>query len=383
MSLYAIQKADLKILKMKTAYVVGMMRSHIGKNLSALSPQELCLQVLKPLFLKNNVKPEVIDFFAVGSAISLQVPDLALHKEIALRAGMTHADAESMNKACSSGLISVYRGAQSIWMEGADVAVVGGVDIMSQDKERSIRALTDPIAKKQMYLLCDEKTQELGITKEQLDWYSFTSYKRAHEHLFDHLPYATDIVLPNNGNLLTYDELVTARGEMTFERISGLKPVKGCQLISPASSSQWGDGAAFLILASPRACKEYGLRRLAKFVAFARTSGDEPRNFVIRPVEAVRKVLKRAKQALNQIDLFFINEAFATSPINFMSETSVLWEKVNPVGGAIAGGHPLGMSGTKLSIDAICQLIKLGRKRAIISLCNGDDEATAAEFETA
>lgn len=367
---------------MKDALIVGMMRSPIAKIrrvdgksvVSTLTPQEFSRQVLRQLFIMNLINPIWADAFRIGSAISLKTSDQALAKEIALLSEMTNASSELIEKACSSGLSAVHRAAQSIWHEGADFAVGGGMDMMSQDEERTKKALTCRFSGKLMYQLADKYAEDNGISQNEHDKYAAESYRRAKKNLYGCGSFVTSIIIPGQEQfLLNFDEIPN---EPAIYKL-----IRGCKTLTYAASSKYADGVAFIALASPRAAKKYKLKKLARFVAYAESTGSEPKAFVAEPIRAIAKVLKKAKRALTEIDLFFINEAFATTPVNFMKATGVAHEKVNPTGGAIAFGHPLGMSGAKLVIDAVCALIKQNKKSAIVSVCNAGPEATAALIE--
>lgn len=372
---------------MKDALIVGMMRSFIGRK-TLLTPQELCRQVLHELFAQNGINPDRIDFFVIGSAVSLKSSAQAVHKEIAMLAKMSGASTELVENACSSGHTAVYRAAQSIWHEGAELAIGGGVEVMSADAEATEMALTDPSGKK-MYQLADEFAVEHGISKEEHDRYSAESYRRARENLFNTGNYATTIIYEENGEqrLLVQDELVTAHESFAdYDKVAKKRPLKDCKIISYASSSKPADGAAFIVVASPRAARRLKLKALARFSAFARASGSEPRNFVAKPVQATAELLKKVSSKKNRLeltdaDVCLINEAFATSPDNFMRETGVPLDRVNPRGGAIAMGHPLGMSGTRLPMEAV-QIIQHEKKqRILVGICHAIDGATASLIE--
>lgn len=368
---------------MKTAYIVAMMRSPIGRKI-ALTPQELSRQVLHQLFLANLIDPKLVDFFAIGSAISLKTPDQAMHKEIAMLADMERASSESIDCACSSGLVATHRAVQSIWHEGADFAVAGGVEIMSADAEATKRSLTDPSSKKMMYQLADDFADEVGLSKLAHDSYSAESYKIAGKYLYDTGP-KTNIVMGKGmtpDDFLVHDEWIVRCEDLAVDLASRhYNLIRGCKVISNASSSKPADGAAFIIFASGRAVKKLKLKPLAHFTAFARASGSMPKNFVAEPVKAVSEVLKKRKLAFDQIDYYLINEAFATTPLWFMRATGVFHERINPRGGAIACGHPLGMSGAKLVIEGVHILNQENKERVIVSLCHATDGATAGLIE--
>jgi len=365
------------VSEVSEAYIVAGMRSPIGRRIT-LSAKDLSLQVLNQLFQRNSIDPKVVDFFAVGSTISLKTPDQAQHKAISYGAGMVRADSEQVEKACSSALVACYRAAQSIWYEGADFAVGGGVDIMSQDPEAAKRALACPISGKMMYKLADEFADYNGVSREAHAAYSKESYRLSEKYLYDTGPRA--VIKMETGmkpeHFLVHDELAEKYKNMDFDR--GGKPIKDCKVISFASSSKPADGAGFILFASERAVLEYDLKPQSKFVAFGRSCGPDPKNFVAEPLNAINNVLFRANKTLDEVDYFLLNEAFATSPLYFMRYNGIPRTRINPRGGAIARGHPLGMSGARLVIEAD-HIIKQENKNLIaVSLCNAPGEATAA-----
>ena len=370
---------------MKDVLIVGMMRSPIGTGtqkslLKSLTPQNLSLQVLSALFQQTKVLPENIEVFRVGSVVSLKSNDIgqAPSREIALRAGMVNASANIAEKACSSGLRAIWEAAAAIKCEDAELAIGGGVDMMSNvSEEINIKALTCPITGKMMAELSDLRSLELGFTRMDYDIYAIKSYERAKRHQFDYLPFWTDIIVP--GNILTFDQNITLR-DVSLGWLEKLPALPNCEITTAGNSSKKGDAAAFLMLASRKAAKKYGLAPLARLVAYAEHSGDDPKNFILEPVCAVKKALYASSLSMSKIGAFWVNEAFSGSPLNFI-KSGASWEIVNPCGGAIAFGHALGATGAVLPLSAIAN----GRKEKIrfvaASLCNAIDEATAMVLE--
>ena len=375
---------------MKDVLVVGMMRSPIGTGtqkslLKSLTPQNLSLQVLSALFRQTKVLPENIEVFRVGSVVSLKSSAItqAPAREIALRAGMFNASSGITEKACSSALRAIHEGELAIRHDKAEFVICGGVDMMSNvTDEVVIGALTCPLTGKTMAELSDLRSRELGFTREDYDKYAFESYERAKKHLNDYqlAGYLTPIFTPNGAApLLNFDQNITLR-DVSFEWLQKLPTLPGCEITTAGNSSKKGDAAAFLMLASHKAARKYGLAPLARLVAYAEHGGDDPKNFILEPVCAVRKALDEAKISFSDIGAFWPNEAFPGSPLNFM-KSGAPWEIVNPWGGAIAFGHALGATGAVLSVNAICQAIMEGKRYVVVSLCNAIDEATAMVLE--
>ncbi len=373
---------------MKDVLVVGMMRSPIGTGtakslLKSLTPQNLSLQVLSALFRQTKVPPEKIEIFRAGSVVSLKSNDIgqAPSREIALRAGMVNASANIAEKACSSGLLAIAEAARAIKYDGAELAIGGGVDMMSNvPEEVNAKALTDPLTGKTMPELSDLKSRELGFTRRDYDIYAMESYERAKRHQFDYLPFWTDIIVP--GNILTFDQNIALR-EVTWEWMQNPSQkflLPGCEITTFGNSSKKGDAASYLLLASPRVAKKYGLRPLARIKSYAEHSGSDPKNFIVKPVCAIRKALDTTELSFSKIGAFWVNEAFPGSPLNFM-KSGVSWEIVNPCGGAIAFGHALGATGAVLPLNAIVHARLNKIRYVVVSLCNAIDEATAMVLE--
>lgn len=379
---------------MKKVLVVDATRSPIGTGIAkypilksaliSLSPQELALQVLDASFKKTKIPRETIDIFRMGSNVSLksdyfkQAPD----KEIALRAGLINASCHISQKACSSGLLAIAEAACAIRHEKAEIAIGMGLDMMSNVPESAnIGALTCPITKKTMAELSDQKARKLGFTFADYSNYADESYRRARAHLNDYqlAGYLTP-VFTNDPKipLLNFDQNVMA-DEKLLENAKN-KIINGCALTTVYNAAKYGDACAKLTLASLRAVKKYKLEPLAELLAYAEHSGNDPKNFIVEPVYAVRKALDTAKKTWSDIGAFWINEAFPGSPLNFM-RSGISWEIVNPWGGAIAFGHALGATGAVLCVNAICQARKEGKKYVVVSLCNAIAEATAAVFK--
>src|SRR3989344_4770491 len=363
---------------MKEVLVVGMMRSPIGTGtqkslLKSLTPQNLSLQVLSALFRQTKVFPENVEVLRVGSVVSLKSNDIgqAPSREIALRAGMVNASANIAEKACSSGLRAIWEAAAAIKYEGAELAIGGGVDMMSNVLEEiNVKALTCPISGQLMAELGDLKGRE-DSTREDYDRYAFESYERAKKHLnYYHLAgYLAPIFLESSSApLLNFDQNVTLR-EVTLEWLAKLPPLPGCEITTAGNSSKKGDAFSCLMLSSYHLARSLKLKPLARLLAYDEYGGGGSKNFIVETVCAVRKALDSAKLGWNDIGAFWINEAFPGSPLNFM-KSGIPWEIVNPCGGVVALGHALGATGAVLPLNAIVHARLNKIRYVVVSLCN-------------
>lgn len=385
--------------KRKDVLVVGAMRSPIGNgrsdsSLFGVTPQDLACQVLGAQFLRVPIPRSSVQSFKLGSVVSLKSSAVtqAIAREIALHAGMFNASSNETSKACSSGLRAVYEAAVSIRDEECDFAIGAGIDLMSGvPSEVNIGALTDPITGKSMAELSDQKARELGFTKEDYDKYAFESYRRAKEHLYDYerAGYLAPIILnpasgSENARIINFDQNTIIQDKL-LERLRN-KLIGGCEITSVFNASKYADGYGGLLLASSHGVKKHRLEPLAKILSYAEHTVDNSKDFIIAPVGAVHRALEEAKKNNRDIGAWWINEAFPGSPLAFLNawgavNEEISYEDLNPWGGAIAFGHPLGATGAILCVNAICQARREGKKYIVVSLCNAIGEATAMVFE--
>jgi len=379
----------------KDVLVVGAMRSPIGNgrkdsSLLGMTPQDLACQVLGAQFLKVSFPRSAIESFKLGAVVSLKSSAVkqGLAREIALRAGMFNSSSSIAEKVCSSGLLAIAEAADSIRYHECDLAIGAGVDLMSGvPYEVNVGALTDPITGKSMSELSDGKARELGFTREDYDGYALLSYARAKKHLYDYerCGYLAPVILnPVSGSeharIINFDQNVMIH-DQKLEKLKNIL-ISGCEITTVRNASKYGDGYGNLVLASPRVARRWRLRPLAKILSYAEHTEKESKDFICAPTGAVLKAVEAAKIPFCSIESFWINEAFPGSPLYFIDKIpEATWENVNPWGGAIAFGHPLGATGAILCVNAICQARKDDNKYIVVSLCNAIGEATAMVFE--
>src|SRR3989344_2442656 len=369
----------------KDVLVVGAMRSIIGSGRSDSHLLGLTMQVLGAMFCRVIIPRSEVRSFKLGSVVSLKSASItqAPAKEIALLSHIPNASSNIAEKACSSGLRAIHEAEMSVRYEDCGFAVGAGVDLMSgASAEINDGALRDPITKKSMAELSDEKARELGFSKDDYDLYALESFTRAKKHLEHYWDanYLTQIYVPGKGLSPHIDQNVTYR-EVTAESMAKMRKISGCEITTFTSASKLGDGCGALTLASPGSAKKRHRSPLAKILGYAEHAEKESKDFICAPVGAVQEALEIAKLPLSKIGSFWINEAFPSPPFYFMRTLNIPWEIVNPWGGAIAFGHPLGATGAILCVNAICQARKEGKKYVVVSVCNAIGEATAMVFE--
>lgn len=387
---------------MTPVYIVGAQRSPIAKvragnlntsSISVLQPKDLAMQVLDQLFIETSGSrrlPNIEFTFRLGSAVSkfletkgmLHAPAKRLI-EGTLWKNAHCIDALLIGEACATGLLAVLAGVKDIISGCSILAVTGGVDMMSRHPDGAVsKILLDLHSGKNMAALADSKAIKLGITKEEQENYAFSSYQRARQHLNDHdlVQIFTDAggsasVVP----ALTVDE--GAAREPSLEIIKRTKTLPDCTINSSAFSSKYGDGAAFLSLAPLNIVLEHNMAPLGKIIGYGFHSEAEPEDFIIAPIKAIKKAVAMAGLRIEDIDFFEINEAFASTVLATMKALNISHEKVNPWGGAIAHGHPIGATGAILVVKILTILKKHQKRYGVVALCSAIAEGVACVIE--
>lgn len=386
-------------------YILAAKRSPIGKFggvFRSVSPVDLAVQVAKQAISEARIDQSLIDISVFGNVIrGLQGQDVA--RQIALKAGVPYQkDGFTVDMVCSSGMMSLIIAENMIRNGDADVVLAGGTESMSQapyclrgnvrwgvkmlmneslqiEDEMLVDGLTDPFNGLVMGQEADMVARELGYQRESLDEVAFESHMRAAKATDTGL-FKNEIVPITVGNLsVSSDEGI--RRDTSMQKLSALKPAFGKDgLHTAGNSSQISDGAAALILASERAVKEMSLKPIAKITGHA-WAGVETYKFPIAPVISTKKLLEKTNTKITDYDYFENNEAFAVSTLIYRDQLSVDTERLNVFGGAIAIGHPIGASGSRLVVTLLNVLKTMKGKRGIASLCHGIGGGTSMALE--
>lgn len=374
----------------KEVVILGAARTPIGSfqsQLGTVTAPELGSAAIKATLERSGVKPEAVQEVFMGQVCQAAVGQ-APARQAALGAGLSVSTAvTTVNKVCSSGLKAIMIAAQQIQTGHQDIVVGGGMESMSQVPYYVKRGpipyggfqvedgivkdgLTDAYDKCHMGI-CGEKTsKELGITREQQDEYAINSYKKAAAAWKDGIMGAE--VVPINVkskkgvNVVEIDEEFT---KVKFDKVKDLKPAfKKDGTITPANASSLNDGAAAVLLSSVDAAKKLGVKPMARILAYA-DAATHPLDFAIAPPLLMPKLLKTSGLKLTDIDHFEVNEAFSCVVLAFIKSVGCDPAKVNPHGGAVSIGHPIGMSGARL-ITHLVHTLKPGQK-GLAAICNG------------
>jgi len=373
---------------MADAFIVSAVRTPVGKApngaLKHTRPDEMAAAVIKEALARATpLDPAEIDDVILGCAMPEAEQGLNVARIASLRAGVPiTASAVTVNRFCSSGLQAIAYAAERIMTGGAHAIVAGGTESMSMvpmggNKIAPNPTLVDtyPDVYLTTGLVAENHVHDYGISREEQDAFALRSHQRAVAAI-DGGRFADELVaLP----ALAVDE--GPRRDTSAEALAKLKPAfhaKGS--VTAGNSSQTSDGASAVVVMSGERVKTLGLTPLGRFVGFA-TAGVEPERFGIGPVPAVRRVLKQAGLTLDQIDLVELNEAFAAQVLACLREMPIDPDRLNVNGGAVALGHPLGCTGSKLTATLLHEMKRRGSRYGLVTMCVGGGMGAAGIFE--
>jgi acetyl-CoA acetyltransferase family protein len=386
-------------------FIVGGARTPMTDYVGALkdvSALELGAIASRGAFLKTGVKPEWIDHAVFGNVLQTSSDAIYGARHVALKAGVpVDVPALTVNRLCGSGVQSVVSGAQMILLGEASVVLAGGMENMSQAPHviRGLRsglklgqgkledylweALLDPYCGCTMAMTAENCAAKYGISREAQDAFALRSQqltdKAWREGRFSDEVVPVEIKTRKGVQLVDRDDHM--RPETTLEVLAKLPPAfKKDGTVTAGNASGIVDGGAALILASGDAVERYALKPIGRLIEWAAT-GVEPRLMGMGPAPATRKALARAGLTLDQIDLIEVNDAFAGQYLAVEKELGLDRERVNVNGGAIAMGHPLGMSGTRLLLTVLLELRRRGKARGLATACIGGGQGIAAIVE--
>ena len=378
---------------MNEVYIVSAVRTPIGKGrpsgaLAELRPDELAARVLKEAVTRAGLEPSQVEDVIMGCVTQVGEQGINIGRIAALLAGFpVEVPAVSINRMCGSSQQAIHFGAQAIMAGDMDVVVAAGVESMSRVPMGS--DWTAPLHPEFPYNLVPQgisaemMAERWNLTREELDDYAFRSHVRA-AHATNACYFEREIIpieVERDGRpqMVTVDEGI--RFHPDREKMAQLDPVfKVGGVVTAGNSSQISDGAAAVVLASERAVREYGLTPRARIVARA-VVGVDPVLMLSGPIPATRKVLAKAGLSMDDIDLFEVNEAFASVVLAWAKELEPDMERVNVNGGAIALGHPLGASGARIMATLLHELERRGARYGLQTMCIGHGMATATIIE--
>ncbi len=389
---------------MQEAYIVAGYRSAVGKakkgGFRFFRPDDLAAEVVKHLV--NSVPgldTSRIDDLICGNAIPEAEQGMQIGRMIVLRAGLPLSiGGVTVNRYCASGLETIAMATAKIRSGMAECIIAGGVESMSLLPMTGWRTVLNyEIAREHadyyssMGLTAEAVANQYGITRQAQDEFSYNSHQRAMAAIEagkfkDEIVPVTveEVYLENNKRKtrkFTVDTDEGPRKDTTVEGLGALKAVFAMGgSVTAGNSSQTSDGAAFVLVMSERMVKELNIEPIARLVTSA-VVGCEPRIMGIGPVVAIPQALKQAGMKLEDIEMIELNEAFAAQSLAVIKEAGLNPDIINPNGGAIALGHPLGCSGAKLSVQLINEMRRQNKKYGMVSACIGGGQGIAGIIE--
>ncbi|WP_068158860.1 thiolase family protein [Rhodococcus phenolicus] len=388
---------------MRDAVIVEAVRTPIGKRnggLSGVHAVELSAHILRAIAERTGIDPALVDDVHWGTVQSVGMQSGNIGRMAVLGAGWPESvPGFTVDRQCGSSQQTISTAAAAVISGQADLIVAGGVEIMSAiplgssapegtgqmggpARERYADELTAPgfNGRFNQGVGAEIIAEQWGISRTELDEYSVQSHERAaraqDEGLFADETAA--VTLPD-GTVIDTDEGV--RRGSTVEKLAGLKaPFRENGVVTAGNASQISDGASGLLVTTSEKAKALGLTPLAR-VHTAVVTGDDPVKMLTGPIPATALALKKSGLSIGDIDAFEVNEAFASVPLAWQRETGAPIEKLNPLGGAIALGHPLGGSGGRLAATLIHHLRRTGGRYGLQTMCEGGGTANATIYE--
>jgi acetyl-CoA C-acetyltransferase len=381
---------------MAEAYIIDAVRTPVGKRgggLSTVHSADLGAHVLKALMQRTGVDPGAVEdvIFGCCDTIGSQAGDVA--RTCWLAAGLPeHVPGVTIDRECGSSQQSVHFGAQAVMSGTSDLVVAGGVQNMSQIPISSAMTAAEPLGFADPFSgsegwVARYGTQEVsqfrgaemiadkwGLSREDMERFALESHERAlraiDEGRFE-------------GEIAPYGEVSVDEGPRrgtSLEKMAKLPLLEGSQKLTAAVASQISDGASCLLVASERAVKQHGLSPRAR-IHHLSVRADDPIFMLTAPIPATRYALEKAGMTLEQMDAIEINEAFASVVLAWEKELRPDMQKVNPNGGAIALGHPIGATGTRLMTTLLAELERTGGRYGLQTMCEGGGQANVTILE--
>ena len=395
---------------MREAVIVSAVRTAVGKAfkgaLRTTRPDDLAAIVIREAVSRvKGLDPKEIEDVVLGCAMPEAEQGMNVARIASLRAGLpVQASAMTINRFCSSGLQAVAIAADRVMTGQGEVAVAGGTESMTLvpmggNKVSPNPWLMDhyPDAYLGMGLTAENLAAKYGITRQQADEFSLASHQKAIAAIQagrfrdEVVPVEVSITAVENGSngngarpktvTLVFDTDEGPRADTSAEALAKLKPAFHAHgTVTAGNSSQMSDGAAAAVVMSDVKARAIGAKPLARFLGFA-TAGCPPEEMGVGPVFAIPKALKIAGLTLDQIDVIELNEAFAAQSLSVVKLAGLDPAKVNPNGGAIALGHPLGCTGAKLTASILRELERRNGRYGLVTMCVGGGMGAAGVFE--
>lgn len=380
---------------MQDVYVVTSVRSAVARKDSMLAdfrPDELLAHILENLMKRAMVSPAIVDDVIIGCVTQINEQAMNIARTAALIANFPeHVPGVTIDRQCGSSQQAVHFGAQAIAAGDMDVVIAGGVESMTRSpmfsnvgQSKPSEQLTKNYEIVHQGISAEKIAQKWGFSRRTLDEYAYSSHERAlraiENDVFSKEITPLDIV-DQAGEKINFSVDEGPRANTSIDILSSLKPVfQRDGIITAGNASQMSDGASAVLLMSGKKVRELGLKPQAKIIART-VIGSDPTLMLTGPIAATKKVLRRAGLSIDDIDLYEVNEAFAPVPLAWLADTKANPDKLNVNGGAIALGHPLGATGTRLITSLLHELERKDSRYGLVAICEGMGMANATILE--
>ena len=385
--------------------VLSAVRTAIGRyggSLKDTAPADLAALVTKEAVARSGAAPSDVGHVVFGNVIHTEARDMYLSRVATVNAGLpVETPALTVNRLCGSGLQAIVSAAQTVALGEADVAVGGGAEGMSRAQywlpglrwgqrmgpcgtvDAMVGALTDPFDDVHMGITAENVAEKWGISREDSDALAVESHRRAAAATAQGR-FASQIVpveLKSRKGTTVFDTDEHTRAEVTVDDMAKLRPAfKADGIVTAGNASGVNDAAAAVVLADRATADRLGVTPLGRVVSWSHV-GVEPPYMGIGPVPAVRKLLDAAGLTVGDIDVFEVNEAFATQALAVARDLGLPDGKTNPNGSGVGLGHPIGATGAILVVKALHELARTGGRYAVVTMCIGGGQGIAALLE--
>ena len=374
-----------------------------GGSLKDIAPSDLAARVVKEAVARAKIDPASVGQCVIGNVIHTEAKDMYISRLACVNGGLPHGTgAMTLNRLCGSGMQAIVSASQYILLGDTDTAVAGGAESMSRGSylvpsarwgarmgdtkmmDMMVGALTDPFDTVHMGITAEAVASKCAITREQQDAFAVESHKRAAAataagHFKSQI---LPIELKSKKGPVMFDTDEHIRGDASLEGMAKLRPafVKENGTVTAGNASGINDAAAAVVLMERKAAEAKGLKPMARLLAYGH-AGIDPKIMGLGPVTAVQNALRKAGLKLSDMDVIESNEAFAAQALGVSRELGMDGAKVNPNGGAVALGHPIGATGAILMVKCLYELQRTGKKYGLITMCIGGGQGIAAIIE--
>ncbi|NNJ09508.1 acetyl-CoA C-acyltransferase family protein [Chloroflexales bacterium ZM16-3] len=385
--------------------VLSGVRTAIGSfggSLKDQPPSELAAMIVREAVARAGVDPAEVGHSVFGHVINTEPHDMYLARVAAVKGGLAvETPAFNVNRLCGSGLQAIVSAYQAIMLGDVDAAVAGGAEVMSRSPyslpamrwgarmndakalDMMVGALSDPFDDCHMGITAENVAAKWQISREDQDALAVESHQRAIRAIEGGFfkSQIMPVEIKVKGGTAFFDTDENPRRDVSVEKMAKLRPVfQKDGSVTAGNASSINDAAAAVVLMERGAAERRGYKPLARLVGYSHAAV-EPKYMGIGPVPAVRKLLERTGLSIGDIDIFEVNEAFASQALAVTRDLELPADKTNPNGSGISLGHPIGATGALLTVKAVYELQRTGGRYALVTMCIGGGQGIAAIFE--